>query len=461
MSSSGRIMDIARKALSAQQTGLSVAGQNIANVNTPGYSRQRVELQASVPSQENFGFVGQGVEVQTIQRVRDGFIDTELRTEQQSMKRWENQEQNLTQIEGIFNEPSDSGLSTVMTNFWNSWADLSNDPQNGAARETVRESGASLAKTFNQLHTRLADLQTNLDQDLKVSVDEMNSMLVQVANLNERIASSENRGIQANDFRDKRDQMLEDLSGYADIRIVERQDGAVTVSLGGRILVEQNNIHKLGTKTVSSGQGTVEMPTWAEDGSVLSPGNGMLKGLIETRDQVIPEQSSNLDDMAKGIVTAVNAQHTTGFGSTGAGSGGIPFFDTATTGASDIALDSRIKASVSAIAASADGSAGDGSNAEAIYNIQKSKFMSQNTSSVGDFYAAAMGKLGVQSREATFMRQNQELMVEQLTKQRESVSGVSLDEEMTQLLKYERAYQAAAKLISTVDAMMQSVLDMK
>jgi flagellar hook-associated protein 1 len=459
MSSSGRIMDIARKALSAQQTGLNVTGQNIANVNTPGYSRQRVELQASRPAQENFGFIGQGVDVQTVQRARDGFIDSELRTEQQSMKRWETEEQSLTSIEGIFNEPSDSGLSTVLANFWDSWADLANDPQNGAARETVRESGKSLATMFNRLDTRLAELQSNLSEDLKVSVNEMNSMLVQVANLNERIASTENRGIQANDFRDTRDKLLEELSGYADIRIVEREDGAVTLSLGGRILVEQNNIHKLGTKTITNGESTVEMPTWADDNSILSPTNGLLKGLIETRDEIIPEQVDNLDEMVLGIVSQVNAKHLTGYGSDG--TSGTPFFDTATTGAGDIALDRRIKASVSAIAAAANqDSSGDGSNAEAIYNLQTSKFMSGNIS-VGDYYAAAMGKLGVQSREASFMRENQELMVEQLTKQRESVSGVSLDEEMTQLIKFQRAYQAAAKLVTTVDEMMQSVLDMK
>jgi flagellar hook-associated protein 1 len=459
MSSSGRVMDIARKALSAQQTGLNVTGQNIANVNTPGYSRQRVELRASKPAQENFGFVGQGVDVQTVQRVRDGFIDTELRIEQQSLKRWDNEEKSLTEIEGIFNEPSDSGLSTVLTNFWNSWADLANDPQNGAARVTVRETGSSLAKTFNQLNTRLTDLQSNMNEDLKVSVNEMNSKLVQVANLNERIASTENRGIQANDFRDTRDKLLQELSGYTDIRTIEREDGAVTVSLDGRILVEQNNVHKLGTRTVSSGQGTKEMLTWADDGSIISPSNGMVKGLIETRDTIIPEQLNNLDEMALGIVNEVNAKHMTGYGSSG--SYGIPFFDSAVKGASDMALDSRILANVSAIAASADGNVGDGSNAETIYNIQKSKIMSENTVSIGDYFAAAMGKLGVQSQEATFMRQNQELMVEQLTKQQESVSGVSLDEEMTQLIKYQRAFQAAAKLVSTVDAMMQSILDIK
>jgi flagellar hook-associated protein 1 FlgK len=459
MSSSGRVLDIARKALAAQQIGLSVAGQNIANVNTPGYSRQRVELQASVPAMENFGFVGQGVDVQSIQRERDTFIDSELRGENQSLNRWDNQEQSLSEIEGIFNEPSDSGLSSAMTNFWNSWGDLSNNPQNGAARESVRETGNSLASTFNQLHTRLTDLQSNLSEDLQNNINDINSKLVQVATLNEGIASTENRGISANDLRDKRDLLLQDLSGYADIQVVERKDGAVTLSLSGRILVEQTNVHKLGTKTVTNNQGTVEMPTWAEDGSIITPSNGTLKGIMETRDTIIPEQLKNLDDMAKGIVNKVNALQMAGTGLNG--STGIPFFDAATTGAANMALDSRITADVSKIAASADGNSNDGNNADAISNLQKDKFMSGDTLSVGDFFAAAMGKLGVQSKEATFMHENQQLMVDQLTQQQESVSGVSLDEEMTQLMKYQRAYEAAAKLVTSVDEMMQTVINMK
>ena len=458
MSSTGRILDIARRALSAQQTGINVTAHNIANVNTPGYSRQRVELASTTPSQTDWGLIGTGVSVDGVSRIRDGFIDSELRMEQQNLGRWEYRERVFSEIEDIFNEPSDSGLAAVMNSFWDSWAELANNPQSGSARQSVVQVGEHLVNTFNHLHKRLTDLQENLDNELNVGIEKVNAILHQVADLNEKIATAEGSGIVANDYRDRRDHLLEELSGLVGIGITEKNDGMVTVTLSGRILVERDAVNELGTLERGINYIAVSDPTWTPDRSIISLEGGRLQSIIEMRDEVIVEQYEKLDELANTLVEQVNALHQTGYGLNG--STGIDFFDSNTTGARNIALDANILGDTDRIAASSDGSPGDGSIALQIFDLREAKIMSDDSVTADDYFAAMMGTLGVRSQEAMFMRENQELMVEQLNIQQSSVSGVSLDEEMTNLIRYQHAYEAAARLVTTVDEMMKAVLDM-
>lgn len=458
MASTGRIMDIARQALAAQQTGLSVTGHNIANVNTPGYSRQRVTFESNTPALTQWGFMGTGVSIQYIDRIRDEFVDLEIRTEKQSFGRWEYKERAMKEVEDIFNEPSDSGLGAILSNFWDSWGELANDPQSGSAREWVKQAGSHLVNTFNHLHSRFSSLQTNLDNELKLGVEEVNALLHQVADLNDKVASTEGRGISANDFRDRRDKLVEDLYEWVGVRVIEREDGMVSVTLDGRSLVERSSVSELGIRTRSLGNIVVSDPTWAANKSTLSMVNGKLQGIVEMRDEVIDNQLEKLDEIANTLVTKVNEIHRTGYGKDG--SVGIDFFNNSTSGAGDIALSNMVESDTAKIAASGDGSIGDGRIAMQIFDLRETRTMSGNSVSVDDFYAAMMGELGVQSQEATFMRENQEFMVQQLENQRSSISGVSLDEEMTNLIRYQHAYEAAARLVTTVDEMMQVLLDM-
>ena len=451
-------MDIARRALSAQQVGLNVTGHNIANVNTEGYARQRVVLEATPPLRAGQDLLGTGVDVQTIERIRDRFYDSEIRLEKNALGRWEYRERVFSEIESIFNEPSDSGLSEILNDFWDGWGELANDPQRGSAREQVKQMGIQLASTFNHLHNRLIDLQSNLDEELKFLVTEVNSILHQITDLNEKIAQSESSGVVANEYRDRRDLLLENLSDLVDAKVSESENGMVTVSLGGRILVERGNVYELGTRDRSLEYLVVKEPTLVLEGEAITITDGKLKGLMELRDEVISEQLEKLDALAMAIVSEVNGIHSLGYGQDG--STGNHFFDSATTGANNIALDAFVLADVSKIAGSGDGSPGDGSIALQISQLRNETIMSGETVTVDDFFAAMMGTLGVQSKEASFMRKNQELMVQQLENHRSSISGVSLDEEMTNLIRYQHAYEAAAHLITTVDEMMQTILDL-
>ena len=458
MSSTGKILDIARRALSAHQTGLNVTGHNIANVNTPGYSRQRLTLQSSTPSLTEWGFIGTGVSIQGIGRIRDGFIDAEIRSEKQDLGRWEYRERIMSEIEDVFNEPSDSGLAAVMNDFWDSWGELTNNPQSASARQWVQQVGIHLVNTLNNLHERLTDLQANLNNELKAGIEEVNTILRQIGDLNEKINYSESQGVVANDYRDRRGLLLERLSELVGVRVTEREDGMVTITLSGQVLLERNTVNGLETRERGINYIAVSDPTWSADKSPMSLVNGRLQAIVEMRDEVIVEQFDTLDELANTLVDRVNALHQTGFGLNG--STGIDFFDSNTTGARNIALDVNILSDAARIAASVDGATGDGSIAMQIFDLREARNFSGDSVTADEFFAAMMANLGVRSQEATFMRENQGLMIQQLQNQQSSISGVSLDEEMTNLIKYQHAYEAAARLIMTVDEMMQTILNL-
>lgn len=458
MSSTGRLLDIARRALSAQQLAMDTVGHNIANVNTEGYSRQRVSLTAAQPAATANGFLGQGVTVSSIERVHDEFIESQLQSEHQSLNYWSTRDTYLSQIEGIYNEPSDTGLSSIMSEFWDSWSELATEPDNGSVRENVKQVGSQLCNALNNLYQRFQGLQSDLDEELKVQVSEVNSYLSQIASLNNDIVASENGGSMANEYRDRRDLLLEELSGLADVQTVERDDGQVTVTLGGQILVERNQVYELGYTEVSNGNSVVIVPTWEENGQAIDITSGSMYSVMEARDSDIQNELDNLDAIAVAIATSVNEIHQTGYGTDG--TTGNNFFAESTSGAQDIALDSYILSDISKIATSSTGEAGDGSVALSIAQIQEAKIMNNNSITIDDYYASAIGALGIHAQEATNMYENEEAMVQQLENQKASVSGVSLDEEMTLMIQYQYAYQAAAQLITTVDEMIQTIIDM-
>ncbi|MCK5145263.1 flagellar hook-associated protein FlgK [bacterium] len=458
MSGTGRILDIARRALAAQEAGLNVASHNIANVNTPGYSRQRAVFAPSRPDPEQWGIVGTGVDVQTIQQIRDKFIDTEIHAETQTLGQWQYKERVFGEIEVAYNEPSDTGLSAVMRDFFDSWGQLANDPDSSSSRERVRQTGIQLANKFQHLNRRLTNLQGNLNQEFDQSVSEFNTILQQVADLNERIVLSESRGVTANDYRDRRTYVLEKLNELADVAVNESSDGNVTVTLDGNILVERDNASTLGIKDRSLGYLYVGDPVVASSDRPVKISDGKMKGILDMRDEIIPHHLETLDDLVNEIVDQVNTIHSAGFDRNSLT--GRNFFNVNTSGAGDVEIDSAVLASINNIAASSDGSAGDGNTALDIGKIEESKVLEDDTVSANDFFAALIGGLGVYTQESSFMRENQELMVEQLKHQQDSIAGVSLDEEMTNLIKYQHAYQAAARLVKTVDEMMETLVNM-
>ncbi len=451
-------LDIAYRALQAEQQAIDVVNHNIANANTPGYSRQVANMATTQPAAVisltgEIGQMGTGVRVTHIERQRSSFTDLQIRDENYSLGQWEKTRDALQQVEVVFNEPSDAGLNSLMSRFWQSWQDLTNSPQDAGARRALVEQADSLAVSVNRVYSQLTSIQNDTDNQIKLKTDSVNQIAQQVASLNVKISQAEQMGLRANDLRDQRDLLIDDLSRVVRLSYYETADGAVNIFLGSHTLVVKDRVDALANGIDVNGFATV---TWDSDGSPVSITDGELYGLQQARDVDVPAVMNDLDALASGLITRINALHTAGFGLDNTTN--LNFFNG--TGASTIAVNPTLKSNPEKVAtASAANSIGDNSVALGISGLQTTLTMSGNTSTFGQFFASMMSRLGVDSQRADMMANNQKLLVDHLKRQRETLSGVSLDEETTKLIEYQRAYEAAARVINVVDEMLDLLIN--
>ena len=457
----GVILNAGRGSLLAQQKALEVTGHNIANVNTPGYSRQIVNLAANEPIQWGSGLVGTGVKATEAARIYDRFLGLQINNENQHLGRWEAKKGTLERVEIIFDESSGYGLNQAMSEFWNAWQDLANNPSGNVERVTLLAKSETMANTFNNMYSSLEQIQKDVDVSIGGSVEDINLLTRQIADLNRKIVDVEVAGQSSNDYRDSRDLLLKELSSMIDINTFEKSDGSVTVAIkGGKPLVDGSYSWDLSTET--NVQGFKDIVWVDDDGNTTNVtddiSGGKLRGWIEARDVSVPEYLRRLDNLAEKIISEVNALHSSGFGLDG--STGNDFF--IGTSASDMDMNQLVVDDVNLIAASgsADGVPGDNSNALAIAGLQNELLMDGNKATFDEYFSSLMSVVGSDVNEAAVNFEHQESMVAHLDNYRESISGVSLDEEMVNLVKFQHAYDAAAKLISTVDEMLNTVVNM-
>jgi len=571
---------VGKQALLTQQEAINVTAHNIANVNTPGYSRQRVVTETATPITTGAGQIGTGVNVSEVERVYDRYLNYQISEENETLGKWEAEKNALERVEVTFNEASGYGLNQTMSEFWGAWQDLVNNPSGQTERQMLLGSAETLADNFQQVYNDLTQVRTELDSSITQTVSEINVITAQIAEINEKIVQIESNGDNANDYRDERDLLVKDLSQMIDITASEQNDGSITITLGdGNKLVEGATSNDLSTLTNASGFNDVvwdSAPTTSINSSISG---GNLKGLLEVRDVTIPgymEDMENLVNSLKGVeatkVTTAAASTLSGGeyftisspstdyyvwydidggsadpsvgGSTGievdisatdtaadvatktaaaiAAVGGGTVFDaptptgstltitnavagsstdsadgdtgftlstltdggngvntlhrsgygldgttgndffTGTLGGNDFGVASAISGNVNKIAASGTsaGVPGDNSNAILIADLQNALTMSSNTATFDDYYNALVSSVGLDVQQASASYDNQDAMVSYLENYRESISGVSLDEEMINLTQYETAYEAAAKLIGTVDEMLQALISM-
>ncbi len=456
------ILQLAGNALMTHQQAINVTGNNIANVNTPGYSRQRLILAASVIPYTALGPIGNGVEAVEVERIYDRFIGVQINNESQSLGRWEAQKQILESIEVVFNESFGTGLSEAMNEFWNAWQDLSMNPSGQTEREVLISISENLATIFNQKYAELESSQQGIDANIKGAVGEVNQLVAQIADLNQKIIDTETNGSTANEYRDQRDLVLKELSELIDINSFEDANGAVKVTLSGGLTLVDGTSHRSLSTQINSSTGLVDVLWVGSDGNTVDITNsisgGKLSGWLEVRDVTIPDYISRLNDLASTLMQEVNAVHSSGFGLDG--STGYDFF--AGTDASDMQINIDLVNDVNLIAAASDlaGVPGDNGNAIAIVNLQNKLTMNGGTTTFNDYYNTLVSNVGSEVRKVNTNFQNQSEMVAYFENYRESVSGVNLDEEMVNLVKFQSAYDAAAKLITATDEMIQTVLSM-
>lgn len=463
-------INIALRGLQAQQKGLEVSSHNVANANTPGFTRQRAVLVATTPFPVPAlnrplgpGQLGTGVEAATIDRIRDAFLDAQIRYELSSLGRWEERSQALAQVETVFMEPGETGLATLLNQFWNSWQELSKYPESAPVRTTVVETANALAEALRHTYQQLQDIQDNLETSLSIQVQQVNTLTSQISGLNRQIQAIKLAGDQPNDLLDRRDKLLDELSQVLSIQVELHDDGSVTVTGAGMTLVEKNE--------------ATELMVAISD--VEDSYGGKFLGLREAWDQV-ERYKADLDALAKALAGNVNTIHqegaTTGDTEKGLDLYGNPgglFFvkegaSDAPTGAGDIAVNPDLISDVNKIAAASGTPSsppvppppGDGTNALAIAQLRnKQVTIGSGTYTIDDFYRNLVARLGVSAHEANRMVENQTTLVDQLKQRRDSLSGVSLDEEMANLIQFQRAYEAAARVIATMDSLLDTIIN--
>jgi len=450
------LLSIGAGALLSQQRAISVTGNNIANVNTPGYSRQRLNMETNLPVDSPVGLVGFGVQTTTVERVYDRFLGVQMNNESANLGRWEAQKGSLERVEVVFDESGGYGLNQALSDFWNSWQDLSMNPSGTVERSVVAAKSQALADTIRQKYADLEQSQADIDAAVRSGIEDINRLTAEIADLNRKIASTESGGtVNANDYRDSRDLALKQLSEIIGINSFEDSDGQVVVSVGsGRTLVESGNNYAL-TPTDPPGHVGIEWPgTALPITSEIT--SGKMAGWLQARDTKIAGYMSRLDDLAQTLSTEVNAQHAAGYGLIG--SHGDDLFSG--SGAVDMAVNSFILNDYNRIAAASAAGAvpGDARNAAAIAELRTALTMSGGT--FDDAANDLVSQVGHDVQEAKTYQSHQTDMLAYLDNYRESVSGVNLDEEMVNLVKYQAAYNAAAKMITMGDDMLSTLMNM-
>ncbi len=466
-------LNIGVRGMSAQQRALEVTGHNIANANTKGFTRQEAVMATTIPIKTNQGFIGTGVEISTIRRIRDDYLDLQVRTENKAMGYWDFKSDILNKVEVVFNEPSDAGLRSALDHFWSSWEDLSRKPESAAVRTTVIETARAVVETFTHMERQLTELRGDIDETINVYTNELNAIARQIRDLNYTIVKAEGEGHKANDLRDQRDLLLDEMSQIVDIDVVESSNGAVAVTIGGRAIVIGNVVNELTIKKdlANDGYSTV---TWSDGAEIkMRPAGGKLKAMFEARDELLKDKYlAQLDAMAKSLAEALNTVHSSGYHiAEGKDQGGIPFFvvtdPTSDFSARNIAINQDLVDDVNLLAAATNdpttnggipGIIGDGSNALKIAQLKYDRTVINDTT-LDDFYQGETAKLGIDTREANRMKENQELLIAQLENKREMVMGVSLDEEMTNMIRFQHAYNSAARYITAVDGMLDTIVN--
>lgn len=468
MSKISSMLDIGKRSLSNSGTGLQVVGHNIANKSTEGYSRQRVELKSAVPITEGRIQIGMGARAGQVSRTNNPWLEKQIQRETTNLGSQESRADALGRVEQVYNEQINKGLNQYMTDFFNAFRELSNNPESLASRMMVRETAVAMANDFKRVNTQLRDIQADVDNQIKTSVEEINQMTKEISNLNQKIQVVENQGAHANDERDRRDLLLKQLGERVDISWAEGDNGAVTVTAGRTAILVSGGSHNELKATVTPDRNRVEVFFRATENG--TPHNvtklisgGKIGGGLEVRDQVIEDLISSLDKMAYKMAEEVNKAHIEGFDRYG--KEGVLFFEMPPQeiGASELlSLNKTIFNDVGRIAAASRPNApGDNLVANIVSSLQYQKVMDGGTASFDDFYNSQVGQIGTIAQRAAKTFEAQKNIISQLSNIRESISGVSLDEEATKMIEFQRAYDASARLIRTADEMLETVINLK
>jgi flagellar hook-associated protein 1 len=455
------ILSVARSGMLAQQRALQVTGNNIANASTPGYSRQRAEMVPALAITLPQGVLGTGVEVADVTRARDFLLDATLRRDVASFESSSFQERELLRIEAVLAEPSDAGLASALNAFWDSWSDLANNPSNSSARAVVASQGQQVVDFFNRAANSFGAIRADLIDSVQVSVSEANRLIGEIADLNGPISAATAAGQAAPDIEDRRDLLLDELAALTEITVSPRAIGGIGVSINGISVVEGTIASRLDATFVG---GSFSIQTG--EGLAVAIADGSIGGAQRLLEVDLPAVENDLDELARGIVQRANGIHTGG--TTPLGTTNVLFFDdfgdAAVVGAQNLQLSDDVLASLDNLAAGSGGPGGEYQSGANDVALALAALRTDTTGgvldgrSINDAYQELVTEIGVLAASAGSTSSGSEILVSAGVARRQSVSGVSTDEELVKIVQLQAAFSAAARIVSVVDEMYQTIL---
>ena len=463
---------MAARSLQTQMTGIEVSGQNLANVNTTGYSRQVVHIATSPDVTTSIGQEGTGADATSIQQIVSSLLNSQIQSQGSTSGYWNAQQAGLQSAQNGLNEflngsgatsstssttaaTTDSGLGGQLSGLFNAFQTVATSSTSVSARQALIGQAQTVAASFNNINTQLGSLKTSLNSSLQTDVSSANTLLTQIAGLNSQISTAEFSGGNANDLRDEREQDLENLSQLTNITTSTGTNGAVNVTLGGQTLVAGNTVSDT-LQTYDPGNGSLLVQT-KTGGVNLTLTGGSMQGTIDARDGTLATLQSSLNTLANTLITQVNNVHAGGYNLTGGT--GNNFFNG--TNAGTITVNQALVDNPSLVQASGSATAsGDNSVALQLAQLAATTQAGLNNQTFNDSYDATVANLGTALQNANTQVTNQTTVTNMLATQRGSISGVNVDEEMTNLMTFQRAYQASAQVVTTVNTMLGTLLAM-
>jgi flagellar hook-associated protein 1 FlgK len=468
-------LDLGARALATQRQGVEVAGHNLANASNPAYSRQRVSIRSTAEIIGQYGSVGTGAEVSGITQIRSQLLDSQIVSEgsvggslaaQQSalqyaqarlgqqVDRLSSGREGATAANGV---GGGRQIASGLADLFNAFQAVSTNPTSLSERQIALSRAAELATQFNQLDSNLGAIDTQLNQSLGTDLRQANALLGDIAHLNGEISQIEGSGTgTANDLRDHRQAKLEELSRLVRFDSVEQPGGAVDISIGGVAFVAGESLSTT-LESFDPGNGRPLIRAAGTAGPLGLTG-GSLHGTLDARDGAILELREATRSIAANLISEVNTQHALGFGLNG--TTGTPFFLGTTAG--DIRVNPALAGNPALLQASGDAaSPGNNRIALGLAQIGTKPLGALGGQTLSGRYSEGVADLGESLASVNRQLSDHDVVAGMLSSQRDSVSGVSVDEEMTSLTKFQRAYQASAKLITTIDEMLDITLGLK
>ncbi len=476
------LLSIGRSSLNASKKSLSTASHNIANANTEGYSRQRVNLRTLPPVGESNVVMGTGVDVKSVKRIHDDLVEKKLVKSNTTNEYSKEREFQLTQLEDIFNEVNQDGLNKTMSRFFNSFRELANKPEDETIRSIVRESAKTVISDFKRQNDNLNDISSNIDRKIQSAVGEINVITQHLSKLNKEIREIEAVHGETGDLRDQRDQQVRNLSKYLDVRTYADNKGQFVVNADGlgSLVIGNINIEMKSGMFNHTGdaknKGKAEIYFAQRVDSPLSHKikGGILGALIETRDTEIAHAENKTDELAYNMVHLTNAIHRRGFINKPVelDQNGVPLNNEKVTGinffkepldlhrASEyVQLSDEVSADINNITSAFElNKPGDNRVAIAVSKLQSTKILGDRTTTFEEEYLKLVGEMGLKTSKARINKEHSQGLLNQAQAVKEAISGVSIDEETANMVKHQQAYEASARVIRVADEMFDTVL---